>query len=118
MAKFSENKIPNINADWGLDESNGLPYSGQAVQDFLKDNLKSKYGYFHYDEIGSRYMVFADQDSWKLYDSDKEKYGDLLLTVFDAPFNYSARIELISEAYNAVLLGSTGNTLQFKFFKR
>ena len=41
MAKFSENKIPNINADWGLDESNGLPYSGQAVQDFLKDNLKS-----------------------------------------------------------------------------
>ena len=116
MAKFSENKIPNINTDWGLDESNGLPYSGQAVQDFLKDSLKGKYGYFHYDEIGSRYMVFADQDSWKLYDSDKEKYGDLLLTVFDAPFNYSARIELLSEAYNAVLLGSTGNTLQFKFF--
>lgn len=116
MAKFSENKIPNINADWGNDESNGLPYSGQAVQDFLKDTLKSKYGYFHYDEIGGRYLVFADQNSYELYNSDKENNKDLLLTAFDAPFNYSARIELISEAYNAVLLGSAGNTLKFKFF--
>ena len=116
MAKISENRIPDIYADWGLDEKNGLPYSGEAVQEFIKDTLKSKFGYIHYDEIGSRYMVFADQKSYKLYDEDKEANKDLLLTVFNAPFNYSARIELLSEAYNAVLLGSTGNILKFKFF--
>lgn len=116
MAKFSENMIPDINADWGLDASNNLPYSGEAVQEFIKRTLKQKYGYFHYDEIGNRYMVFADQDSYELYNKDKDANKDLLLNVFDAPFNYSARIELISEAYNAVLLGSTNNLLQFKFF--
>lgn len=116
MAKISENLIPDINADWGHDELSGAPYSGEAVQEFIKRTLKQKYGYFHYDEIGNRYMVFADEDSYKLYTSDKESNKDLLLTVFDAPFNYSARIELVSDAYNAVLLGSTGNTLSFKFF--
>ena len=116
MAKISENMIPDINADWGLDASNNLPYSGEAVQEFIKRTLKQKYGYFHYDEIGNRYMVFADKDSYDLYAQDKEANKDLLLNVFDAPFNYSARIELITEAYNAVLLGSTGNLLQFKFF--
>ena len=116
MAKISENMIPDINADWGLDTSNNLPYSGEAVQEFIKRTFKQKYGYFHYDEIGSRYLVFADKDSYELYEKDKEANRDLLLNVFDAPFNYSARIELLSEAYNAVLLGSTGNLLQFKFF--
>lgn len=116
MAKISTNKIPDINADWGKDSSNGLPYSGEAVQEFIKETFKSKYGYFHYDEIGSRYLVFADKASADLYLADSDKNKDLLLTVFDAPFNYSARISLISEAYNAVLSGSVGNTLQFKFF--
>ena len=116
MAKISENMVPDINADWGKDASNGLPYSGEAVQEFIKRTLKQKYGYFHYDEIGNRYMVFADKDSYDLYNQDKDVNKDLLLNVFDAPFNYSARIELITEAYNAVLLGSTGNLLQFKFF--
>lgn len=50
MAKISENMIPDINADWSLDASNNLSYSGEA-------------------------------------------YKDLLLSSFDAPFNYSAKIE-------------------------
>lgn len=115
MAKFSENKIPDINADWGLDTSNGLPYTGEAVQEFIKDTFKKKYGYFHYDESLNRYLVFSDSDSCDLYLSDKETYSDLLLNVFDAPFNYSATITLISNSYNAILMGETGNTIQFKF---
>lgn len=63
MAKISENKIPNISADWGLDSSNGLPYSGEAVQEFIKETFKSKFGYFHYDDSNNRYLVFADSDS-------------------------------------------------------
>ena len=63
MAKISENRIPDINADWGLDTENGLPYSGKAVQEFIKDTFKSKFGYFHYDENNNRYLVFADEAS-------------------------------------------------------
>ena len=115
MAKFSENRIPDINADWGKDSSNGLPYSGEAVQEFIKETFKSKYGYFHYDENNNRYLVFADEASKDLYLSDSEKNKELLLSSFDAPFNYSARIEMISDPYTAILIGTTGNNLQFRF---
>lgn len=115
MAKISENMIPDINADWGLDASNNLPYSGEAVQEFIKRTLKQKYGYFHYDDSNNRYLVFADEESKDRYISDPSANASLLLSSFDAPFNYSAKIEMISESYKAVLIGTTGNLLQFKF---
>lgn len=114
MAKTSTNKISNINVDWALDPETGLPFSGEAVQEFIKDTFKSKYGYFHYDELGGRYMVFSDQSSCELYLSDKETYRDLLLTTFDAPFNYSAEIHVKNdEYYKSILLGTKGNTIEF-----
>lgn len=115
MAKISENMIPDINADWGLDASNNLPYSGEAVQEFIKRTFKQKYGYFHYDDSNNRYLVFADEESKNLYISDPSANASLLLSSFDAPFNYSAKIEMISESYKAVLIGTVGNLLQFKF---
>jgi hypothetical protein len=115
MAKISENMIPDINADWGLDASNNLPYSGEAVQEFIKRTLKQKYGYFHYDENNNRYLVFSDEESKDKYLSDPSANASLLLSSFDAPFNYSAKIEMLSEAYKAVLIGTPGNLLQFKF---
>jgi hypothetical protein len=113
MAKISENMIPDINADWGLDASNNLPYSGEAVQEFIKRTLKQKYGYIHYDETQSKYFVFADIESKKLYDEE----GDvaLILGTFDAPAAYTIEVELQSGIYNSVLSGSTDNLLQFKF---
>lgn len=39
----------------------------------------------------------------------------MLLSSFDAPFNYSAKIEMISDPYNAILIGTTGNNLKFNF---
>ena len=115
MSKISENKIPNISADWGKDPENGLPYSGQAVQDFIKEQLNSKYGYFYYDENNNRYLVFTSEESKDKYFDNPEENKDLLFTSFDAPFNYSARIEMITKSYNAVLIGTTGNNLEFKF---
>lgn len=116
MSKISENKIPNINVDWGKDPENGLPYSGEAVQEFIKNQLTNKYGYFYYNETNSKYLVFSDIDSCEKYLENPEEFGDLLLTSFDAPFNYSAKIELLSNPYNAILLGSVGNTINFKFY--
>lgn len=57
MAKGSDNVIPNLNVDWGLDESTGRPYSGKAVQEFIKKqlidqqtNTENKYGYVIFED--------------------------------------------------------------------
>jgi hypothetical protein len=42
MAKVSTNSITDYSQDWGNDVSTGLPYSGEAVQKFIKDELQDK----------------------------------------------------------------------------
>lgn len=42
MAKVSTNPITSYDEDWGLDKATGLPYSGESVQKFVKDELRSK----------------------------------------------------------------------------
>ena len=44
MAKVSTNSITSYEQDWSNDTSVGLPFSGEAVQTFIKDELKSKLG--------------------------------------------------------------------------
>lgn len=44
MAKVSTNPITTYEQDWGNDPATGLPFSGQAVQKFIKDELKDKLG--------------------------------------------------------------------------
>lgn len=68
--KISENAIPDINADWGKDASNGLPYSGQAVQTFIKNMFGSKAGYFIID-AGYLY-VFANEDDYSSWVSNPD----------------------------------------------
>ena len=41
MARKSENPIREGD-DWGIDPRNGLPYSGQSVQSFIKQTFGSK----------------------------------------------------------------------------
>ena len=112
--KVSENNIQSINNDWALDPSNNLPYSGAAVQKFIKDTLNSKMGYFHYDVTSNRYLVFADESKKDEY-LENPTLTELILGTFDAPFNYEASITLLTPSYNAVFLGSTGNYIDFTF---
>lgn len=42
MAKVSTNPITSLEQDWGNDTQNNLPYSGQAVQDFIKSELSKR----------------------------------------------------------------------------
>lgn len=112
--KISYNKILNKSEDWGLDVNNGYPFSGQSVQDYIKAQFEEKAGEFYYDVTNNRYLVFADSENRDLYLEDPSK-TDLLIGTFDAPFNYTAEINLTSSAYNAVFLGSTGNYIDFTF---
>ena len=112
--KVSENDIQDMTQDWGLDTSNNLPYSGAAVQKFIKEKLSSKMGYFHYDATSNRYLCFADEASKDAYVANPTLTG-LVLGSFDAPFNYEATITMLTPSYNAVFMGSTGNYLDFTF---
>lgn len=116
-SKTSNNDIKDMSQDWGMDTSVGLPYSGAAVQKFIKDRLNSKAGFFHYDPAGSRYLVFADEqsrDTWLLNPTQEH----LVIGSFDAPSNYELTVDLATDAYVPVLLGSTGHTVDFTFSTR
>ena len=112
--KVSENDIQDMTQDWGLDTSNNLPYSGAAVQKFIKETFGSKMGYFHYDASSNRYLCFADEASKDKYVANPTM-TELVLGAFDAPFNYEARLNLLSDSYVPVLLGATGNYVEFTF---
>ena len=114
MAKVSENDILNMSQDWGYDASNGLPYSGRAVQKFIKERINSKAGVFYNDTTNNRYLVFADEEARDKYLADTSQ-KELLIGTFDAPFNYTAEINVLSPTYNAVEFGSKGNYLEYTF---
>ena len=115
MANKIYDKEINKYTDWGGDSSTeNLPVSGTRIQEFIKKTLEGKMGIFHYDETNNRYLVFADSDTRDQYLEDPTK-NELILGTFDAPFNYEAEINLISEPYKAVQLGSTGNYVEFTF---
>lgn len=91
MAKVSENKIPNLNADWGNDETNNLPYSGKAVQDFIKkyckiaeENSDIKVGETYFDTANMKFYTFRTIEDKEAFIQD----GDisLVLSVQDIVF--------------------------------
>lgn len=114
MAKVSDNDILDFSQDWGKDPANGLPFSGRAVQQFIKDTFDTKVGYFYYDTTTNRYLVFANEESKNKY-LENPLLTELVLGSFDAPFNYSAEINLISDSYVAIPVGTTGNYIEFEF---
>lgn len=115
MAKQTWNNPIDKSVDWGGDATTGnLPVSGEQVQKFIKETFDKKAGVFHYDNTNNRYLVFADEATRDEFLLDPTKI-DLVLGTFDAPFNFSAEINLTSATYNAVQLGSTGNYIDLTF---
>lgn len=105
----------NKNIDWGGDDATqGLPVSGRRVQEFIKNSLNQKMGIMYYDLTNNRYLVFADTESRDSYLEDPTQ-TDLVLGTFDAPFNYTAEINLLSQTYNVIPIGSVGNYIEFTF---
>ena len=115
MAKQTWNNPIDKSVDWGGDATTGnLPVSGEQIQKFIKETFDKKAGVFHYDNTNNRYLVFADASTRNEFLLDPTQ-TELVLGAFDAPFNYTAEINLTSAAYNAVFLGSTGNYIDFTF---
>ena len=114
MAKVYDEPIDK-HTDWGGDASTGfLPVSGERVQEFIKTTLESKAGCWYYDPTNNRYLVFADSENRDLYLDDPSR-TDLIIATFDAPFNYSAKIDLETPRYNAILEGTENVYVEFTF---
>lgn len=118
MAKVSENDILNMSQDWGQDPATGLPFSGSAVQKFIKEQLNSKGGCFYKDVENNRYLVFASENSKDDYLLDPTK-TELILGMFDIGSEegekYTAIVNLSSPMYNTIQLGAKGNYINFTF---
>lgn len=115
-SKYSPNDIQNINEDWGQDVNDSLKrgFSGEAVQKFIKAQLNSKVGKLYYDAKNSIYLCFASKETCDEYLEDNTK-TDLIIGRFDAPFNYTAKIELLSNISNIIFTTDKNNVIKFNF---
>jgi len=114
--KYSPNDIQNKTEDWGMDVNDveKRPFSGASVQKFIKRTFDGKIGYLHYDTGNNRYVAFADEESRDAYLEDPTR-TDLILGTFDAPFNFTASITLISSQNSVLTKGATGNYIEYTF---
>ena len=115
--KYSPNPIPNINANWGedLNDTDRRPYSGEAVQNFIKSELGKKVGYRYEDYENDRYLYFSSAEDCDLYLSDPENYSELLMWVGEMQKAYTAEIYLSSAPVVNIKSGQSGNYIDFTF---
>ena len=115
--KYSPNEIPDIHADWGQDttDSEKRPFSGQAVQDFVKDTFNSKIGYQKFYETDNTYKYFASQEMAELYDSNPEEYANLVIAQHEGQNPYYAIVRLNSDSKVGVLSGTKGVYVNFSY---
>lgn len=114
MARIYDKKIDK-HVKWSGDRNTDfLPVKGDRVEEFIKESLEARIGALYYDTANNRYLAFADNENRDKYLADPTQV-QLILGTFDAPFNYSAEINLLTPSYNAVFLGAKGNSIQFTF---
>ena len=112
MANTYNQKIGR-NTDWGGDATTGgLPVAGGRVQEFIKEELNSKFGSVFLDTGTSKYLCFANEETQREYELTGN--ADLILGSFEAISNYSVGIIDTTEN-KSVLATRKNNTLSFKF---
>ena len=116
-SKYSPNPIQSIDDDWGLDtrDDKKRPFSGQAVQDFIKETFSGKIGYQRYYENEAIYRYFASSEAADLYDSDPETYAGLVLAQHEGQNPFYAIAKLSTESKIGVPSGSTGVYISFTY---
>ena len=62
MANVSPNNITNLEQDWAHDASNNLPFSGAAVQAFIKSQLGVIARASYFDPSTATLYYFASQE--------------------------------------------------------
>lgn len=79
MANISPNNITNLNQDWAHDMSaNGAPFSGAAVQTFIKNQINSKVGAGYFDAQAMTLYLFRNEEDKMIFIGDTTRL-DLVL---------------------------------------
>lgn len=73
MARKSDNPIPNMDTDWGRDPQNGLPFSGQSVQSFIKQSFNEKVGAASFDSETMTIYLFKNAMDKAEFEEDHSK---------------------------------------------
>lgn len=111
--KTSPNSITSLAQDWGNDTSNNLPFSGQAVQGFIKKQFGSKIGYVCWStsvDASNNYHLwgFATKDDATAYMADPDSNANLLL------FNEALPISTVQgDSFGAYLFGDVKTTTKY-----
>lgn len=116
--KYSNNDIPDLNADWGQDtkDEQQRPYSNGAVQTFIKKQLKSKVGYPFIN--GDVLEFFADEDSANKYYEDPDANADLLLRSISLEIGstqYKVRLNNMMDSRNITTAKGTACNLLLQY---
>ena len=79
MAKqFSPNSIRPID-DWSIDTRNNLPYSGQAIQNYIKSSIAQSVGAAYFDQSNFTLYFFNNANDRDIYASDNTR-TDLIVS--------------------------------------
>ena len=96
MAKTSPNNITSLSQDWGRDDQTGLPFSGAAVQQFIKTNLGEIARACYFDPQEATLSWFASQAAYDRYIDNPQDKTEVL---FSVPISFASelfRINLIN----------------------
>ena len=101
MARHSSQPITSLNQNWNYDPIEQLPFSGAAVQQFIKSYLGSVSKAAYFDSTSNTMYWFASDD-------DKSAFvGDQTLTNLVL---FSCTMSFASELFRIALTNNTGST--------
>lgn len=104
MAKVSTNPITSFEQDWGKDIENGLPYSGEAVQNFIKGELEKRpeaEAVTRSVEAAIKDNVFQGEDGTIVTDITKQGAGIVVTTMDASGTSVSVPMDFSKEDPNA-----------------
>ena len=102
MAKTSTNNIQNLDDDWGNDPDVNLPYSGEAVQTFIKSYLRNVTAAAYFDPTNYTMYFFASQEDRDSFINDTSQ---TTLPIFACPMSFSSTL------YRVDITNNTGSTV-------
>ena len=97
MAKISPNNIQNLDENWGFDQNTELPFSGEAVQAFIKSFLRKVTAAAWFDTTTATIYFFATEEDRDIFVGDRSRTD---LVSFSCPMNFSGTLYQVKVTNN------------------
>ena len=101
MARYSSQPITSLSQDWSYDPIEQLPFSGAAVQAFIKSYLGAVAKASYFDSTTNTMYWFASEDDKQAFIQD-QTLTNLVL--------FSTTMSFASELFRIALTNNTGST--------